>query len=44
MTGPARTLVPLADQRVEIRGKLFEKDTVKYLDITSIPKATAEKL
>jgi hypothetical protein len=43
MTGPAKTLVPLAHQQVEVRGKLFEKNNVKYLDITSIQKATEKK-
>jgi len=35
-TGGMRLLLPLADQQVEIHGKLFEKGGVKHLDIDTI--------
>lgn len=34
--GPARMIVPLAQQQVEAKGKLFEKDGLRYLDLASI--------
>jgi len=41
--GAAKSLVPLAYQQVEVKGQLFEKAGVKYLDITSIQaKANAK--
>lgn len=39
MTGPAKTLLPLAFQQVEARGKLYEKSGIKYLDVASVKKA-----
>jgi hypothetical protein len=33
--GPARLLIPLAYQTVEIQGKLYDKDGVLYVDMTS---------
>ena len=33
--GPSRTLVPLALKHVEVKGKLYEKDGLQYLDMTS---------
>ena len=33
--GPSRTLLPLAYKRAEVKGKLYEKDGLQYLDITS---------
>jgi hypothetical protein len=33
--GPARVLVPLAYQTVEIQGKLYDKDGVLYVDMTT---------
>jgi len=38
ISGPGKALVPLAFEQVEVRGKLFEKNGTKYLDITSISK------
>jgi len=38
MTGPDKVVLPLAFEQVEVRGKLFEKSGVKYLDIISITK------
>jgi len=37
--GPAKTLLPFAYHEVEVRGKLFEKDGMKYLDISSVHEA-----
>lgn len=37
--GVAPTLAPLAFEEVEIKGKLFEKAGLKYLDIASAAKA-----
>jgi hypothetical protein len=34
--GPAKTLLPFAQQNVEVRGKLFKNGGVRYLDISSI--------
>lgn len=39
VNGPAKTLLPFAHQDVQVRGKLFERDGVKYLDIASMQKA-----
>jgi hypothetical protein len=36
MTGPAKALVPYAYEEVEVKGKLYEKAGVKYLDITAV--------
>jgi hypothetical protein len=33
--GPSRLLIPLAYQAVEIQGKLYDKDGVLYIDMTS---------
>jgi len=33
--GPGRTLMPLALKEVEVKGKLYEKDGVRYLDMVS---------
>jgi hypothetical protein len=42
MTGPARAVADHAMQQVTIRGKLFEKSGVKYLDIETVePKGGA---
>jgi hypothetical protein len=38
-TGPAKTMLPFANQDVQVRGKLYEKDGAKYLDIASVKKA-----
>ena len=43
VNGPAKTLVPYAFQQVEVRGKLYEKSGVKYVDITSVKKVPAEE-
>lgn len=40
VTGPMKTLLPFAYQDVEVKGKLFEKAGVKYLDLSSIRKVT----
>ncbi|MBK9120385.1 MAG: hypothetical protein IPM18_12405 [Phycisphaerales bacterium] len=39
-TGPAKSCMPLALQAVEVHGKLYEKQGVKYLDIMSVKKVT----
>ncbi|MCB9851276.1 MAG: hypothetical protein H6817_11305 [Phycisphaerales bacterium] len=39
MQGASKALLPYAHQFVEVRGKLFERDGVKYLDIASVEKA-----
>jgi hypothetical protein len=36
--GPAKILLPFANQDVQVRGKLYEKDGSKYLDISSVQK------
>jgi hypothetical protein len=41
MTGPAKTLQPLAYQQVEVRGNMFEKGNIRYIDITSVKAAPA---
>lgn len=41
-TGAGRTLIPLAFQQVEVKGKLYEKGGMKYIDITSIEAAAAD--
>jgi hypothetical protein len=33
--GPSRTLLPLAYKQVEVKGKLYEKYGLQYLDLTS---------
>ncbi len=33
--GPSRLIVPLALKRVELKGKLYEKEGLQYIDITS---------
>ena len=33
--GPSRTLIPLALKKVEVKGKLYEKDGLQYLDMAS---------
>ena len=33
--GPSRTLIPLAFKKVEVKGKLYEKDGLQYLDMAS---------
>ena len=33
--GPSRTLLPLAYKQVEVKGKLYEKHGLQYLDLTS---------
>lgn len=40
--GPSRLLVPLALQTVELKGKLYEKDGVQYLDLASARAIKAE--
>lgn len=42
-TGGLRTLLPLANQEVEVHGKLYEKGGVKYLDITTINAAQGDE-
>jgi hypothetical protein len=39
VTGPAKTLLPFAYAEVEISGKVFERNGVRYLDIASIKPA-----
>lgn len=39
MTGVTKSVLPLAFQQVEAKGKLFEKGGVKYLDVISIKQA-----
>lgn len=34
--GPSRTLIPLAFKKVEVKGKLYEKDGLQYLDMATI--------
>lgn len=41
--GPARLLTPLALQQVELKGKLFEKEGLLYLDLTSARAVKEEK-
>ena len=41
-TGVGRTLIPLAFQEVEVRGKLYEKGGVKYIDIASVEAVAAD--
>ena len=43
-TGAGRTLTPLAFQEVEVRGKLYEKGGVKYIDIASVEAVEAEEI
>jgi hypothetical protein len=38
----AKTLEPLAFQQAEIRGKVYEKNGVKYLDVISAKKKAPE--
>lgn len=33
--GPSRTLIPLAFKKVEMKGKLYEKDGLQYIDMAS---------
>lgn len=33
--GPSRTLIPLALKKVEVKGKLYDKDGLQYLDMAS---------
>jgi len=33
--GPSRTLIPLAFKKVEMKGKLYEKDGLLYIDMAS---------
>lgn len=33
--GPGRTLIPLALKKVEVKGKLYDKDGLQYLDMAS---------
>ena len=42
-TGVGRTLIPLAFQEVEVRGKLYEKGGLKYIDIASAEAVDAEE-
>jgi hypothetical protein len=37
--GPMRTLMPLAMREVEVKGMLYEKHGLQYMDITSISRA-----
>jgi hypothetical protein len=41
--GPSRLLVPLVLQHVELKGKLYEKDGLQYIDIASA-RAVREEL
>jgi hypothetical protein len=34
--GPSRTLIPLAFKKVEVKGKLYEKDGLQYLDMATV--------
>ncbi|MBN1510526.1 MAG: hypothetical protein JXB13_00790 [Phycisphaerae bacterium] len=38
MTGAAKMLEPLAMQEVEVKGKLYEKGGVKYVDVLAVVK------
>ncbi len=38
MTGAAKMLEPLAMQEVEVKGKLYEKGGVKYVDVLTVVK------
>ena len=38
MTGAAKMLEPLAMQEVEVKGKLYEKGGVKYVDVLTVAK------
>jgi hypothetical protein len=40
--GTARTLMPLAFQTVELKGRLYEKHGLRYIDMTSAKAATPE--
>ncbi len=46
--GPSRTLIPLALKKVEVKGKLYEKDGLQYIDMASAtlvkPKEEAEEV
>ena len=33
--GPSRALIPLANKRVEVKGTLYEKDGLQYIDMVS---------
>ena len=33
--GPSRTLIPLAFKKVEVKGKLYEKDGLQYIDMAT---------
>ncbi len=37
--GPQRTIMPLAFQLVELKGKLYEREGLRYIDITSAKAA-----
>lgn len=37
--GPGKTLVPLAFEQVQAKGKLYEKGGVRYLDVASVEKS-----
>jgi hypothetical protein len=39
ITGPAKVLMPFAFKQAEVRGMLFEKGGIKYLNIISIQEA-----
>ena len=41
--GPARTIAPLAFQYAELKGKLYERKGVKYIDIKSVKAAKDPK-
>lgn len=43
MKSAAKTIAPFAFEKVEVKGKLFEKMGVQYLDITSIQKEAQTK-
>ena len=42
-TGVGRTLIPLAFQEVEVKGKLYEKGGLKYIDIVSVDAVAADE-
>jgi len=42
--GPARITAPFALQQVELKGRLYEKEGMQYLDLTSVRAAKEEKV
>ena len=39
--GPARTIAPLAFRHAELKGRLYEREGIKYIDVTSAKAAKA---